>query len=116
MTRKSSVSIQECHAADMSIKQAAEAMGVSYNAAWQRAKRSGLAFRKDYSANAERMRALHADPEFAKVHSERMKALHADPEFNPLAAMTEDQRAEYDLLKKEGYTRHDAFDELGFKP
>ena len=30
---------------------------------------------------SKRMKALHADPEFAAKHSERMKALHADPEF-----------------------------------
>ena len=39
----------------------------------------------DLSANAERMRKLHADPEFAAAHAERaaerMHKLNADPEF-----------------------------------
>ena len=35
----------------------------------------------DMSAHAERMRKLHADPEFAAAHAERMRKLHADPEF-----------------------------------
>lgn len=30
---------------------------------------------------AERMRKLHADPEFAAAHAERMRKLNADPEF-----------------------------------
>ena len=30
---------------------------------------------------AERMRRLHADPEFAATHAERMRRRHADPEF-----------------------------------
>ena len=29
----------------------------------------------------ERMRKLHADPEFARAHAERMRKLNADPEF-----------------------------------
>ena len=29
----------------------------------------------------ERMRRLNADPEFAAAHAERMRKLHADPEF-----------------------------------
>ena len=64
-----------------------------------------------------RMKALHADPEFAAANRERnrerMKALHADPEFNPLVLLTEAERADYDTLKQAGYTRDDAFSAIG---
>lgn len=36
----------------------------------------------------------------SKAHAERMRKLHADPEFNPLAAITEAERADYDVLRK----------------
>jgi hypothetical protein len=75
------MTIQECHAKNMSMKQAAEAMGVTYGCAYARARAAGLKFRKDYSAHAERMRKLNADPEFAKANAERMRKLNADPEF-----------------------------------
>lgn len=51
-----------------------------------------------------RLKALHADPEFKA----KMEALHADPEFNPLAALPASDRADYDVLKKAGYTRAEA--------
>ena len=69
------------------------------------------------AANRERMKALNADPEFAAAHRERnrerMKALNADPEFNPLVLLTEAERADYDTLKQAGYTRDDAFSAIG---
>lgn len=46
--------------------------------------------------------------------SERMKALNADPEFNPLAALTEAERADYDILRcKGGFSRRDALMSIG---
>ena len=65
------------------------------------------------AAKAERMRQLNADPEFAKANAERMRKRHADPEFNPLAALTEAERADYDVLRKAGYTRAEAFRAIG---
>ena len=62
---------------------------------------------------SERMRALNADPEFAKAHAERMRALHADPEFNPLVVLTPAERADYDVLKRAGYSRDDVFRAIG---
>ena len=48
--------------------------------AWPKGKKRG-----PNSAQAERMRKLNADPEFAAAHAERMRErmrkLHADPEF-----------------------------------
>ena len=38
-------------------------------------------YERGMRAQAERMKALHADPEFAKARDERLKALNADPEF-----------------------------------
>jgi transposase len=152
------LTIQDCHAAGMSMKQAAAAMGVSYHCAYQRARRAGLIFRKDYSANAERMRQRHQDPEFAKAHAERvaermrqrhqdpefakanaermrqrhqdpefakahaervaerMRQRHQDPEFNPLAALTHEQRADYDVLKRAKYSRAEALAAIGVNP
>jgi len=126
--------IHGCHAAGLNIVQSAEALGITYSAARKRARRAGLRFRKDYSANAEhmrrlnadpefakardarsaeQMRRLHADPEFAKAHAERMRRRQADPKFNPLAALSEAERADYDALKKAGYTRAEALDAIG---
>jgi len=44
--------------------------------AWPKGKKRG-----PNSAQAERMRKLNADPEFAAANAERMRKLHADPEF-----------------------------------
>lgn len=49
----------------------------------------------------------------AATHAERMRKLHADPEFNPLAALTPNERADYDVLRKAGYTRAEAFAAMG---
>jgi len=38
-------------------------------------------YERGMRAQAERMKALNADPEFAKARDERLKALNADPEF-----------------------------------
>lgn len=44
-----------------------------------------------------------------------MKALHADPEFNPLAALTVQERADYDTLRRRGgYTRAEALQAIGW--
>ncbi len=48
----------------------------------------------------ERMKALHADPEFAAANRERMKALNADPEF--AAAHRERNRARMKALNASG--------------
>ena len=65
------------------------------------------------AANAERMRRLHADPEFAAANAERMRRLHADPNHNPLVMLSAQERADYDILKAAGYSRDDAFREIG---
>ena len=56
------------------------------------------------AAKSAQIKALHADPEFAAAHSARtsarMKALHADPKFNPLAALTKKQRKIYNRLRR----------------
>ena len=60
-----------------------------------------------------RMRALHADPEFAERSRERMRALNADPEFNQLASLSDAERAVYDILKRNGYSRAEALTSIG---
>ena len=62
---------------------------------------------------AERMRKRHADPEFAAANAERMRKRHADPEYNPLVTLTARERADYDALKRYGYSRADAFRAIG---
>ena len=62
---------------------------------------------------AERMRKLHADPEFAAAHAERMRKRNADPDHNPLVMLTTQERADYDALKRYGYSRADAFRAIG---
>ena len=65
------------------------------------------------AANAERMRKRHADPEFAAANAERMRKRHADPDHNPLVMLTTQERADYDALKRYGYSRADAFRAIG---
>lgn len=75
----------------------------------------------DMSAHSERMKARHADPEFAKAHSERMKALNADPEFakansermkarhaKNISWCPDDKTEDYRTLKKHGYSASEA--------
>ena len=47
------------------------------------------------------------------AHAERMRKLHADPEYNPLAMLSAQERADYDALKRNGYSRADAFRAIG---
>ena len=108
---------RECADAGMTLTEAARLLGKTLSAGSNYAKRHGFEFRKDYSAHAERMRKRHADPEFAKAHAERsaerMRKLHANPAFNPLAALSEQERADYDLLKRAGYKRSEALGAIG---
>lgn len=48
-----------------------------------------------------------------EAHADRMRKMHSDPAFNPLAALTREQRDEYDILvKKGGYKRAEALSML----
>lgn len=100
---------------DMGVSDLARAVDVSNQAVSRQGKRHGvrLTDQRKSAANAERMRARHADPEFAAANAERMRARNADPEFNPLAALTESERADYDTLKRAGYERNEAFVAIG---
>ena len=114
----------ECRAANMSAKEAAEAMGVAKFVAYYRALSGGWKWRDTRSEMARaRMKAMHQDPAFAAAHSARavarftalhknpefakardargsaqMKALHQDPAFNPLVLLSPAERAEYDRM------------------
>jgi hypothetical protein len=85
--------IHECAAANMSAAEAASAMGVSLGAAYQRAHRAGVALRD--------------------TRAERMRKRNADPDHNPLVMLTTQERADYDALKRNGYSRADAFRAIG---
>lgn len=82
-----------CAAAGMSSTDAARHLGVNRSSVYMAAKRLGITF---VDARCERMRKLNADPAFAK-------------KLNPLAHLTPEQRADYDVLKKAGYSRAEAF-------
>ena len=62
---------------DMGGAELARIVGVSPTTTSYHAKRHGGLPDK----RAERMRRLHADPEFAAANAERMRRRHADPEF-----------------------------------
>ncbi len=80
----------------------------------------------DLSANAERMRKLHADPEFAAANAaraaERMRKLNADPEFAAAAAertrklnadkrgfsIPDHLRESYNLARRKGFSPREA--------
>ena len=100
---------------DRGVSDLARAVDVSNQAVSRQAKRHGvrLTDQRKSAAHAERMRKLHADPEFAAAHAERLRARNADPEFNPLAALTERERADYDTFKRAGYERNEAFAMIG---
>ena len=69
------------YAETKSVVAVAAYIGASASGVWNALKRAGVAVQ----SHSERMKALHADPEFKARHAaaaaERMKALHADPEF-----------------------------------
>lgn len=118
----------------MSATEAAEVRGVSVWVAYRAAKRHGLKFRdarKD-PANAERMRRRWSDPAFVEANAEHLRGIRsdpkriaahakamrrrwADPAFNPLAALTAEERADYDLMKRNKFTRNEALTAIGRK-
>ena len=110
-----SAEYRACAEAGMTQAETARHCGVSHVSVRDWARRHGLTF-AEYSRAAARarMKALHADPEFAARRRERLKALHADPRHNPLAALSAEERADYDLLvKKGGLKRADALRSIG---
>ena len=112
----------------------ARIVGVSPATVSRHAKRHGGLPDKRAERSAERMRRLHADPEFAAAHAERMRRRHADPEFaaanaermrrlnadgrihSHIAGMTPEQRADYDTLRRNGYRKAEALAALGLAP
>lgn len=81
-----------------------------FQARW-RAGLQALHARPEFAAqNSARMRARCADPAFQARRREALKAWRTDPDRNPLAALTAQERADYDLLVKRGrIPRNDAF-------
>ena len=102
---------------DMGGADLARIVGVSRATVSSHAKRHGGLPDK----RAERMRRLHADPEFAAAHAERaaerMRRLNADGRVHPhIALMTPEQRADYDTLRRNGYRKAEALAALGIAP
>lgn len=103
-----------CAAAGMSATDAVRHLGVNRSSVYKAAKRLGITF---VDARSECMRRLDADPAFAKARDDSLRKLNADPAFaakvSPLAHLTPEQRADYDVLKKAGYSRAEAFKAIG---
>ena len=105
--------IARVHAGERA-KDVAREHGLSGRVLWMKALHADPSFAAAHRERSrERMKALNADPSFAAASRERMKALHAEPGFNPLVALSEQERADYDVLKKNGYTRAEAFRAIG---
>lgn len=77
-------------------KEAARELGVTPTAISKAAKRHGLSFKKS-EHNA----------------SQHMHLLNADPKYNPLVALSDHERADYEVLKKNGYRRDEALVAIG---
>ena len=123
--------LEQARDAGWSTRHAAREWGTSPMAVARAIRREGVAWPSQREAmrrlhadpefaarNAERMRRLHADPEFAARHAarhaERMRRLNADPARNPLAALTPEERADYDVLRRKGgLTRDEALRAIG---
>ena len=95
----------ECRAANMSAREAAEARGVTAMAAKQAARGKWKWREVRSELAAARMKAMHQNPAFAAASSARarakMTALHQDPAFNPLVLLSPAERAEYDRLMRQ---------------
>lgn len=118
---------RECADAGMTTAEAAKVMGRTPAAARKFARRHGFSFRRDRSADAARaykdpeFKAAHlarvqqfnSQPDFRKKRSIEMAARQKDPAFNPLAALTPEQREDYDRLKQAKFTRAEAFKAMG---
>jgi len=133
------MTLLECHRAGMTCKQAAAAMGVTYDCARQRAKARGLTFRKDHGAEAFRARlrndpefaarrsALtsaqarkqHADSMFAAANAERMGQRQADSSIDMrrkhLRGLTEAQLEEYKFLRNKRLSMAEALAAVGVR-
>jgi hypothetical protein len=105
------MTIHDCHAAGMSLKQAADAIGISYNATVSRAKRAGLKFpdQRKTPEWAARICRQNKDAAFAKARYRRWR----DPKHNPLVLLTTEERAEYDFLKRNRLSRNEALKAIG---
>jgi len=62
---------------------------------------------------SEARKKAWADPEVRARMSEASKKAWADPEKNPLAGLSVAERADYDLLKRNGYSRDEALAAIG---
>jgi len=118
------MTIWECCAAGMTGKQAAAAMGVSYDCALHRAKARGLTLRKDHGTAAWQARKL-ADPEFAAARAERaaeqLRQQHAagkiDRRRHHLRGLTEAQLVDYHSMRRKArMSKAEALAALGVKP
>jgi hypothetical protein len=129
--------LEACAADGLNITEAARLCGIPRSRAVAYAKKHGLTFiivsarermkalhadpefaERHRELSRERMKALNADPEFAERHRElsreRMKALNADPDYNPLVLLSDAERQDYNLLRhKGGLPRNDALRAIG---
>lgn len=105
---------RDCAEAGMSLSEAARHLGKRPSSGGRYAKRHGFSFaKKSADLTRERLRRLHADPEFAERHRERIRRLHADPARNPLVLLSAAERADYNVCKRSGMTRAEALRAIG---
>lgn len=104
---------RHCLEAGMTAVQTAAACGVNRSSVYQWARRNNVVFARSYANHGARLRKWHANPAHARAHAARVRRWHSDPKNNPLAALTPDERADYDRLKRAKYTRKEAFCAVG---
>jgi len=121
--------LAECAARGMTMADAARELGVSVPGVFYAARREGVVFpsyrealaRPEVKArHAEATREALARPEVKARHAEALarpevkakmaaaaRARWADPRFNRLAALTPEEREDYDIMKRVGGQRPD---------
>lgn len=120
------MNIHDCAAAGMTCRQAADAMGVNYNTAYQRARVAGLALSKGHLTadhyrecarqgltrmeTAERL-GVHYNS--VKDMADRYGLIFGPDRRHKLDFLTPEQRADYDALRRSKYKRAEALAALG---
>jgi len=102
----------------MTISQLSAETGIPQPTLHARARRHGIKLRDGRPELArQQMKARWADSEWRAKQAERARKVLrdrlADPAINPLAALDPVQREVYDLYKRKGFSRPEAFEAIG---
>lgn len=96
------MSWEECAAAGMTAKEAAQHRGTSPRAPYHYAHRHGISFRSGRDC-----------PQYRAGQAERARRQHATPGSSVLSRLTPEQRADYRVLRAAKYTREEALRAVG---